>query len=257
MKTYKIDAIVLKSRDMREADKILTVYSIQRGKQRIAAHGAAKPNSRKRGAVQPFCFSEFMLHRGRELDSISQAELREGFTELRLDLDRITAAAYAAELMDGFTAEGEPNPSIFSLFYSTLHLIAAGYQVDMVLRAFEAKLLGYSGLQPELNRCGVCDTEIRDTRVFFGPQQGGLLCRDCAGQEKKALKFSKGTIEILKTIYRWDLTKLHQLKVPTALQRELNKLLRTYIEYHLEKRLKTTEFIDRLHKSSWDGGTNI
>ncbi|GAB6180078.1 DNA repair protein RecO [Desulfotomaculum defluvii] len=257
MKTYKIDAIVLKARDMREADKILTVYSIQKGKQRIVAHGAAKPNSRKRGAVQPFCFSEFMLHRGRELDSISQAELREGFSELRLDLDRITAAAYVAELIDGFTAEEEPNQSIFRLFYSTLHLIAAGGQTGMILRAFEAKLLGYSGLQPELNHCSLCDVEIQDTKVSFGPQQGGLLCKGCAGLEKQIMKFSRGTIEILKTIYRWELTKLHQLKVPEALKRELHMLLRTYIEYHLEKRLKTTEFMDRLYKTIPGRGTNM
>ncbi|ABO50985.1 DNA replication and repair protein RecO [Desulforamulus reducens MI-1] len=256
MKIYKLDAIVLKSRDMREADKILTVYSIQRGKQRIVAHGAAKPNSRKRGAVQPFCFSEFMLHRGREIDAISQAELKEGFAEIRYDLDRLTAAAYITELLDGFVAEGEPNQNLFSLLYSALHLIAVGNS-EMILRGFEAKLLGFSGLQPDLTNCSVCGAEIRETKVSFAVQQGGILCKDCATHEKRILKFSRGTVEVLKTLYRWELTKLQQLKVSEPLKTELSALLRSYIEYYLEKKLKTTEFMDRLYKSNLGRGTNI
>ncbi|MEW6696342.1 MAG: DNA repair protein RecO [Bacillota bacterium] len=256
MKLYKLDAIVLKSRDMREADKMITLYSIQRGKQRAVAHGAAKPNSRKRGAVQPFCFSAFMMHQGRELDSVSQAELREGFPELRLELDRLTAAAYVAELTDGFVGEGEPNQNIFALLLSTLHLVAAG-QEEMALRAFEARLLGLAGLKPDLNACSHCGVPLTETKIHFGVGLGNLLCRACATSEKRVTVFSRGTLEVLKTLYRWELAKLHQLKVPEVLRKELNTLLRAYIEYNLEKKLKTTEFLDRLYKSSPGRGTNI
>ena len=256
MKIYKLDAIVLKSRDMREADKILTIYSIQRGKQTIVAHGAAKPNSRKRGAVQPFCYSSFMLHQGRQLDSISQAELQEPFAELRCDLDRLTAAAYIMELTDAFVSEGDPNPSIFGLILSTLHLLTVA-DVEMTLRAFEARLLGLSGLTPDLHSCTSCNSPLTETKITFSYPLGGLLCKDCAAEETKKRTFNRGTLEVLKTLYRWDLKKLHQLKVPDLLRKELNTLLRAYIEYYLEKRLKTTEFLDRLYKSNPRGGTNI
>ncbi|SHF33753.1 DNA repair protein RecO [Desulforamulus putei] len=256
MKLYKLDAVVLKARDMREADKMITLYSIQRGKQRAVAHGAAKPNSRKRGAVQPFCYSTFMMHQGRELDSVSQAELREAFPELRSDLDRLTAAAYVSELTDGFTGEGEPNQGIFALLLSALHLIAAG-ETELALRAFEARLIGLAGFKPELNVCSGCGEPLRETKIHFSSHLGSLLCRACASSESKITVFSRGTLEVLKTLYRWELTKLHQLKVPEALKKELSALLRAYIEYNLEKRLKTTDFLDRLYKSSPCRGTNI
>lgn len=255
MKIYKVDAIVLKSRDMREADKILTLYSIQRGKQRAVAHGAAKPNSRKRGAVQPFCYSSFMLHRGKELDSVSQAELHEAFPQLRYDLDRLTSAAYVTELTDGFVEEGEPNQVIFGLLLGTLHIIAEG-DAELATRAFEARLIDYAGFKPDLDFCSGCGEPLQGTKVKFGMQQGSLLCNTCASFEKKIYVFNRGTIEVLKTLYRWDLSKLHQLKVPGVLRKELSNLLRAYIEYHLEKRLKTTEFLDRLYKSSPGEGTN-
>ncbi|AQS59893.1 DNA repair protein RecO [Desulforamulus ferrireducens] len=256
MKTYKLDAIILKSRDMREADKIITIYSIQRGKQRVVAHGAAKPTSRKRGAVQPFCYSSLLLHRGRQIDSVSQAELKEGFADLRYDLERLTAAAYLAELTDSFVGEGEPNQELFALLLSTLYLLAAG-NVEMALRAYEARLLNLAGLQPELLGCNHCGAPFKETKVWFAAEQGALLCQACAAQEKKLTVFSRGTIEVLKTLYRFELSELQQLKVSEPLRKELNILLRGYLEYHLEKRLKTTEFLDRLHKSRPEGGTNI
>ncbi|SHK79821.1 DNA repair protein RecO [Desulforamulus aeronauticus] len=256
MKLYKLDAIILKSRDMREADKILTIYSIQRGKQRVVAHGAAKPTSRKRGAVQPFCYSSLMMHQGRELDSISQAELKEGFADLRVDLDRLTAAAYLAELTDNFVGEGEANQELFALLLSTLYLLAAG-DVEMTLRAFEARLLLLAGLQPELNSCNHCGVPFKETKVWFGSEQGALLCQGCAAQEKKVAAFSRGTLEVMKTLYRFELTKLQQLKVSELLRKELNLLLRAYLEFHLEKRLKTIEFLDRLNKNRAQEGTNI
>lgn len=256
MKTYKLDAIILKSRDMREADKVITIYSIQRGKQRAVAHGAAKPTSRKRGAVQPFCYSSLMLHRGREIDSVSQAELKEGFADLRYDLDRLTAAAYLAELTDNFVGEGEPNQELFALLLSTLYLLAAS-DVEMALRVYEARLLNLAGFQPELMGCNHCGAPFKETKVWFAVERGALLCQACASQENKLAVFSRGTLEVLKSLYRFQVTKLQQLKVPEALKKELNQLLRAYLEYHLEKRLKTTEFLDRLYKSRPEGGTNI
>lgn len=256
MKLYKLDAIVLKARDMREADKIITLYSVQRGKQRVVAHGAAKPNSRKRGAVQPFCYSTFLLHQGREMDSISQAEVREAFADLRTDLERLSAAAYVAELTDSFTGEGEPNQVMFALLLTALHLLAAG-EIELTLRAFEAKLLDLAGFKPELNVCSGCGTPLKDAKIFFDSRLGGLLCQTCAAAASKIMTFNRGTLEVLKTIYRWELAKLRQLKVPGTMQKELHNLLRAYIEYNLEKRLKTADFLARLHKSTPGGGTNI
>lgn len=256
MKVYKVDAVVLKSRDMRDADKILTLYSVQRGKQRVVAHGAAKPSSRKRGAVQPFCYSSLLIHRGKELDSVSQADLREAFPGLREDLERLTAAAYMAELIDGFTGEGEPNQAQFALLLSTLHLLAGG-NTELTLRAFEARLMELSGLKPELNYCCACGEPLVSTKIWFSPQQGGLLCRECVRFENRALVFSRGTLEVLKTLYRWELSKLHQLKLPQVLRKELSDLLQAYIEYYLEKKLNSAEFLDRLYKSTPGRGTNI
>ncbi|RYD04095.1 hypothetical protein N752_16060 [Desulforamulus aquiferis] len=250
VKIYNLDAIVLKSRDMREADKILTLFSLQRGKQRVVAHGVAKPKSTKRGAVQPFCYSSLLMHKGRDLDSISQADLKESFTELRYDLDRLSFAAQMAELADGFTEEGEPNQATFALLLSTLYVIAKG-DAELALRFFEARLLALSGFLPELDFCSECGQPLREAKVNFEQQLGGFVCRECISTTGVKATFNRGSLEVLKTLYRWDLSKLHQLKVSDIIRKELKGLLRAYIEYHLEKRLKTAEFLDRLYKNKY------
>jgi hypothetical protein len=90
MKLYKTEALVLRSRDCGRGDKLLILYSRELGKIKVMAHGAARPSSRKRGAVQLFTRANFLIRRGREMDSVSQCEGVEMFSYLREDLEKIS-----------------------------------------------------------------------------------------------------------------------------------------------------------------------
>ena len=141
MKLYKVKAIVLSSREMREADRVLTIFSREQGKLRVVAHGVSKPASRKRGSVQPFCYTDFLLNRGREIDSVSQCQVLEIFSPLREDLTRLTYASYLAELVDNLTGEGEANQAVFALLLTCLARLAeTGGDPELVARSFEARL---------------------------------------------------------------------------------------------------------------------
>ena len=116
MKLYKTEALVLRSRDCGRGDKLLILYSRELGKIKVMAHGAARPSSRKRGAVQLFTRANFLIRRGREMDSVSQCEGVEMFSYLREDLEKISYASYLFELVDVFTPEGEASDP-FICFY--------------------------------------------------------------------------------------------------------------------------------------------
>jgi hypothetical protein len=108
VRTYRSEAIVLRRVDFGEADRMLTLYSREFGKIRALAKGARKPQTRKAGHIELFMRSDFMFAEGRSIDIVTQAELVEPYAALRNDLVRTTYAAYAAELIDGLTAEAEP-----------------------------------------------------------------------------------------------------------------------------------------------------
>lgn len=247
MKLYKVDAVVLRSREMREADRILTLFSRQRGKIRVVAHGVNKPTSRKRGMVQPFCYSTFLINRGRELDSVNQCEGIEAFPGLREDLDKLFYASYIAELIDAVAMEGEVNEQLFALMLIVLHLMAgANTDIELLTRAFEIRLMNISGLSPHLESCVCCGAFVEPETVNFSAGSGGVVCSRCSALVQDVKKFPRSVLEVLRLLLSWDLTKLERIKVPPYTRQHLKRLMQEYLNYHVEKKIVTARFLEQL-----------
>lgn len=243
MKLYKAEAIVLRTRDCGNGDKLLVLYSREYGKIKAMAHGVAKPSSRKRGAVQPFTHTRFLLYRGRELDSVSQCEGVEMFSGLRGNLENISYANYLAELVDALTLEGEPNEALFLLLLSTLRLLAEG-DAELLARAFEIRAAGFMGYHPVLEACANCQGPVGG-KLFFSPGQGGVLCEACAPADADALSCNRGVLETMKTLLKWHPSRMGQLKVGRPARNQIKRLMLEYLRYHLERDLKTAAFLNR------------
>lgn len=246
MKLYQTEAIVLRALSVREADRVLVLFARECGKLRVWAHGAARPTSRKRGAVQPFCRSRFLLERGREIDVVRQAEAVEEYSFLYHDLEALSLASYLCELVDGFVPEGQPNPGIYLLLLQVLRRLA-GEQSELLVRFFEVRLLALSGLRPELNRCVACGGKPADP-VHFSSHQGGILCRECRGRDANALACRPATVRVLDKLLTWSLDRLGVLRVDDATERELASILRACICYHLEREPRSLVFLRKLRE---------
>ncbi|MCF8010450.1 MAG: DNA repair protein RecO [Clostridiales bacterium] len=248
MKLYKADAVVISSREMREADRVLVLYSAQRGKIRAAAHGVNKPSSRKRGAVQPFCYSSFLLYRGRELDSISQCEAIETFPGLRNDLDKISYASYIAQLVDTVIVEGNTDRRIFSLLLVTLHLLSStSMDLELLIRSFEIKLMKFSGFKPELNCCVICGESIKAKNINFSSSAGGIICDNCKNNAGQVDSYPRGAVEVLRILLEWEITKVDRIKISTSIKKCIKKIMRDYINYYTEKKLDSMYFLDKIN----------
>ena len=92
-RTYRTEAIVIRRSDFGEADRLLTLFSVDHGKVRAVGKGARKPQSRKTGHVELFMRSKFLIAEGRDLDIVTQAEMVEAYAPLRDDLVRATYAS--------------------------------------------------------------------------------------------------------------------------------------------------------------------
>ncbi|OAT85799.1 DNA repair protein RecO [Desulfotomaculum copahuensis] len=241
MRLYKVSALVLKAVNIREADLILTLFSRERGKIRVLAYGACKPGSRKRGAVQPFSCANFLLCRGRDLDTVSQADLQEMFPALRERLDLLGYASYLAELVDAFTAEGEAAPAVFELLQQSFGLLGH-IQTALLTRAFEIKLLTLLGYRPCLESCVSCGGALGGEPVYHAGA-GGMLCPRCAALQHGGLRCRRGTVATLRLLLRWDLRRLNRLRPDDAIRREMRQILRRHMEYHLERRMKSLQFL--------------
>jgi len=242
-KLYKVDAIVLRSLNLRGADQLLTLYSRSRGKIKAVAYGVRKPASRKRGAVQPFCYSHFLLYKGRDLDSVSQCEGREMFLHLREDLSKLAYAGYLCELVDGFTVEGDSNERLFLLLLTSLYMLVEG-DSEIVTRVFELKLMEVLGYGPLLTSCACCRRGVEDQDIFFSAKMGGIICSHCFDEDRSSLRCNKGLLKVLQLFAQWDLVKLRRLKIDKNLRKQLKETLHYYITYYIERKIKSQRFLE-------------
>ena len=104
-RSFRVEAIVLKHRDYGEADRLLTIYTRQKGKLQVLAKGVRKVRSQKAGHLEPFSLASLQLAAGRTWHLVSQAEAQDIFINLTSDLETLGYASYVAELVDRFTFE--------------------------------------------------------------------------------------------------------------------------------------------------------
>lgn len=246
MAHYRTEGIVLRAKTVRDADKVLVLYTPERGKLRVWAHGVGKPGSRKRGAVQPFCRGRYLIAAGREIDTVRQAEEIEAHSRLHEDLAMLTCAGYICELVAGFGAEGQANPPLYGLLLQTLGRLGRETRPALLLSAFEARLLDLSGFRPVLESCLECGAALTGPSCHYSPLHGGIMCRKCHTARAQAFTVSAGAVRTFARLLSQPLDRLSLLRPDAGTQRELSRMLRRTITMHLEYPPKSLAFLEGL-----------
>lgn len=243
----RTEAIVLRETDYGEADRILTLLT-PGGKLRAVAYGIRRPTSRKVGHLGLFCRAQVMLARGRDLDTISQAEGLEQFEGIRGDLLRFTYACYVGELADRFAQEEEESRPLYELVVSTLRRLGGEPHPRVWVRYFELHLLSLGGYQPELFSCVNCRAAILPETNFLSLEQGGLLCSRCGQDQSRARAVSINAQKVLRYMQSRGPDDVGRLRIAGATHAEIESLLRFYLEYTLERELRSVAFLHRLRR---------
>ncbi len=249
---YKTEAIVLRQRRLGEADRIVTLYTPAHGKLEAKARGVRKTTSRMAGHLQPLTRSLVQLAQGRAGDVVAGCETIESFQALRVDLDRLSRALYAAELVDRLAPERVPGVAIYRLLVETLRRLEraekSGLGQDTVLRYFEMGLMEQSGFRPELERCVACGSRLQPQENFFAPQGGGAVCPACAPGTAATRRLSLEGLKVLRLLQRASYNDVVRVRVPPPVAGEVEGHLRSYIVCVLERDVKAAAFIERLRR---------
>lgn len=246
MGLYKTEGIVLRSKKYGESHNILSIYTSTEGKVSAIAKGVRKLKSRMRGGVQPFTHAYFMLYNGRgSLDTVTGCEVRDTFNPIRQDLVRYAYGAYVLELLDCLVPDRETNQDLFILLLTTLYLLTT-LDPEIVVRAYEIRLLSRLGYRPELKCCVNCKAVVHGRQLYFSTALGGLLCQKCRQIDPQGSLVQAGLIATLVQLSTIDHRRLERIQIAPPLRNQLGQLLMEYIEYHLEQRLKSREFLENI-----------
>ncbi len=316
---YTTDAFVLKRIDYGEADRILTLFTPQRGKIKAIAKGARRTTSRIAGHVELFTRTQLQLATGRDLEIVTQGECKERFPHLRDALWHATMAYYLAELVDKFTEEHDEHTSLYLLLLESLRRLdedaaasqaaharnghngarhiqetpapyatlsgdlaeptvgnghaasnASGHATSaplalsnaeaasangapgapyrsrawQMLRYFEIQLLDDLGYRPSLHECAACGSTLEPVENGFNPTLGGVLCPNCARYAQRPI--SLGSLKVLRLLQTTPWERIPRLRLESSQQYEIEYLLQALLRFHLERDLKSWEFLHQV-----------
>ncbi len=250
MTRAKLTAIVLRTVDTGEADRVVTLLSRERGK--VAAFARAARASRRRfgGALEPFTLvrAEVRERAGAELLGLESVSPIEAFGGIRGDLARIACAAYATELARDLVRDHQPHEDLFDLLAAYLAALAAAPALPAGLRAFELGALRAAGLLPRLEACVRCNAPLPAARaVRLDPAHGGVLCGACAPlASPNAPSLSADAAAALARLAVGGLAAARAERLGPREGREARDALGAFIEHHLGHRLAARRFLDEV-----------
>ena len=245
--TYRARAVVLNSIDYGESDRILTFYTLEKGKLSGIAKGARRSRKRFVGNLDPLSHINIVYFHNDKSDlvRIEDASLIDAFSILKTDIDRLTDGCYLLELTSELTREGQALPAAYHSLVAFLKLLEAGAGPE-ALRFFEVKLLDQSGYLPHLTGCLSCRAAAEGERLYFSSAKGGLVCRGCSSGITGLIPVSPATAALLAMSARLEPEKLGRLKPGPAFLDESERLLYDFIKFQLGKELKTRRFMAKL-----------
>ena len=236
-----IHGLVLRETESREADKILTVLSAERGRIGVIARGARRKNSRISAAAQLYVYSEMTVYESRGYLILTEASTAELFMGLRAELPLLALAGYFADLAEEATEEGEDAEELLRLLLNALYALSAlGKPPDTVKAAFELRLLSLAGFAPRTDACMHCG-RAADGGGVFDLEGGGLLCPACA-EGHGGVPLSAAAVAALRYILTAPAKRLYAFSLRGDALRELVAAAERYTEIQLDRRFRSLDF---------------
>ena len=252
-------AIILNRQNYKENDTLVTVYTKNFGKLNLVARGTKKTKSKLAAHLEPLVLSDLMIIKGRGRDYIGAALVRNAYSGIRNDLNKIYYAGKALNLFNRLIKEGHPDERLFFLLTRWLEVVD-GFENqsnkkesknknhdqglskengELLFAFFAFKLLAELGYQPELYHCLGCGKEIKAGLNHFNFKNGGIIEEACLDKKEflelryngGILPISDNCVKLLRFITDNKFASAGKLRVDKKLIKELSIFVKNYIDF--------------------------
>lgn len=239
MPSHHVRALSLKKTKLGETDLIVTFLAADGCQIRAVAKGARKPGSRFGGRVEPFTVADMLLHTGRTLETITDAEIVTSHAALREDYDRSRTASVVADFLDKVSVECQTEDRLFGLACATLDAMDTAEDDTLLalLTAFLLKGMAMHGYRPQFDACVECGAPAAgETR--FALELGGLYCEGCGASGPDVVHLSPDARTALRLMMTSTMAEVAGLDIPREVLSEAFGVMRAFVVYHVPARLK-------------------
>jgi len=241
---FTTDGIILRETAYRDADKLLTVLTPDRGQLTLRARGVRSRRSPLKAACQLLAFSEFTVFENRGRMTLNEADPKLLFMGLRANLELLSLASYFAQVTELVSQEDSPSPELLTLLLNALYALdAQGRPPRLVKAAFELRAACLAGFTPNLSGCASCGSGVP---VVFNLSDGSLRCEDCAGAEGFCLPVRPGTLAAMRHIVDCEPGRLFSFRLGGESAAGLAELTENYLLNQFERSFDTLDFYKSL-----------
>src|SRR5436190_3364900 len=240
-RSYKSEAIVLRSFRLGEADRVLHLYTLERGRVGAVAKGIRRTKSRFGARLEPLSHVQAILHQGSgELHTVTGVDLVRSHRESREDGYRLGIGLVSAEAMLRLFTDEEGNRRAFDALTRFLDVLddwptgGGRPALDPLALSFQLKLLWLSGYLPHLSSCAECSSD--GPFVGYSPRAGGAVCRECAAG---SVALSPAGLAAVDGLLRRPLDEAAGAVAGERAAREALGVVTASYEYHGGFRLRT------------------
>ncbi|MBE6484043.1 MAG: DNA repair protein RecO [Actinomycetaceae bacterium] len=241
MRLYRDEALVLRTHDLGEADRIITLLTRAHGRVRGVAKGVRRTKSRFGARLEPFSMVDVQLYQGRSLDVITEAATLNPFGRaIAPDYEAYTAANAMAEVAERLTPEeGQEDEEQYLLLLGAVHSLAVkAHDPALILDSYLLRAMALSGWAVAIWDCARCgrSEELRSFHVA----SGGMVCDNCA--PRGSAHPAPATVELLGALLSGDWPVAEAAGQPT--RRESASLISAYLQWHIERQVRSLRLVE-------------
>ena len=241
-RAYRTDAVVLRARNLGEADKILTLFTAERGKISAVAKGLRRTKSQFGARLEFLSISTLSMHRGRNLDVITAAELLQTYWTALVDPAAFATGSLFAELTDAFCEPDLPLPDVYELLTDAIAALErAAHPTDLVAR-FELRLLTALGIAPPAESCVRCARPIAQG-AWLDLDSLGLACDDCRRGRGGVLDLNVADVANFRAV---GAPRGGSVRPAAHASPAVTRAIDALVAHHLGKKAKSSPSVDDL-----------
>ena len=259
MNTIQTSALVLKTCNMNDNDKLITFFSPEHGRVTAIAKGVRSHKHKDFAALQTFCFSNITLNSKQGgLYTVSSAQVTNNFFNLRNDVTKVSFAAYYMDIVADIAQEIIGDEDYFKFVLNTLYLTEKAEHnaehgdilpfLKKLKAIFEIKSAGVMGVMPELGRCVCCG---KDKKLdYFSHHDGGVVCADCIGRyegrEHLPVNINAMDIKIIDYISKTDYRSVFAFSIAEELLNRICAIAERYFVVQADTFYKSLGFLHNI-----------
>ena len=239
--------VVLRETETKEADKILTLLTADRGKISVIARGVRRKSCKYAACAQQLVYSEWTLYQKGEWYYANEGATAELFSGLRTNLEALAMGCYFAELTETVTAPEVPAGALLPHLLNGLYALCyTEKEPQLVKAAFQFRLMALAGFEPLAEGCAVCGA--RDVRAPMLDIFGGFVtCGGCKSPDSRMrLPLTEGWLAALRHVLGADGKRLYSFTLEKSALQALDHAGEAFIAAQLERSFRTLYYYKSL-----------